>query len=287
MTILFLHIPKTAGSFLDSQVKESTCNSKHAISSEQAIDAVINEQLDYIAGHFVYDNIEKHLNTQNYRLVSLVRNPIDRFFSEANYHIEILARGEEFFRKHGGGAQKLILKTYNCIHHERSKKERANLEHLYNFSLIDYLAKRILSTSLQNALKLKTPNYCSNKIRLILKQYSFIDTMEDNGVDKLVDFISTNSPIKLDAASKAIAFKNKSMNYIDPSFHLATIASILRSNCSVSNLLHLIISGIDSDFIKDKSWEFVNEYSCAKFISESKYLKTVSFDTLPRINWLS
>ena len=287
MTILFLHIPKTAGSFLDSQVKESKCSSKHAISSEQAIDAIIHEKLDYIAGHFVYDNIEKYLNTQKYKLISLVRNPIDRFFSEANYHIEILARGEEFFRKHGGGAQKLILKTYNCIDHERSKKERANLEHLYNFSLIDYLAKRILSSSLQDELRLKTPYHCSNKIRLILKQYSFIDTVENNGVDKLVEFISTNSPINLDAASKAIAFKNTSMNYIDPSYHLTTIASILRSNCSVSNLLYLIISGIDSAFIKGKSWEFVNEYACAKFISESKYLKTVSFDALPQINWLS
>lgn len=287
MTILFLHVPKTAGSFIDSQIQKSEYKSKHAISSKPAIEKVIHENLDYICGHFIYNDIEIYLENQENKLVSLVRNPIDRLFSEANYHIEILSRGKDFFEKHGSAAQALIRKTYICIKNERDNSNSAEINHLYSFGLDNYLSKRILPSELQNQCKNETPHHCAKKIKALLNNYSFIQTVENNGVENLIDYISKNSGIKFSSSSKATAFRNKSNNYINPSLHLTTIAEKLRKDCDLSNLLYLIIFGISINFFKDKTWGYINEYASAKFISESNYLKITSCDKLPNIDFVA
>ena len=271
MPILFLHVPKTAGSFIDSQMKNSVLETRHAASNETSLKEGLDSNAEYIGGHFLMDHAVKYLNPKN-KLVSLVRNPVDRLFSEANYHIEILLRGKDFFNKHNPAAKKIILKTLNAVESRTSGNvDASSISHLYDFGLDEYIAKRIITKNDFAALSGLTPLDCYTRSVSMIKRFSLIEAVENNGVKKMIDFISQNSEATVSNHADS-GFNNNSNDWLAPFNYISQISQRLRSHCSISNLLHLSILGYEHSFFKGKCWSAVNEIACAKFIHESKYI---------------
>ena len=286
MTIVFLHIPKTAGSFVDSQVRKSSAKSFHEIQSREALLEKLPENPEYLAGHFTFEHINGLLDPDRHHLSTLVRNPVDRFFSDANYHIEILRRGKDFFYRHGPGVRNLILKTYSAAFSgENDQVSVSSLDHLYGFGFEEYLASRMLSTSVCKNLVGIDPLGCFLEIKKTLDRYSFLEFVENGGVEKFLDYIVSNSEISFDSNSREEAFCNKSCNWINPCLRIEPLAELIRGKCNLSNMIFLIMDGKQADFFEGKTWAMVNEIAAERIISSSKYLRETCYHKPPAISW--
>ena len=73
---LFVHIPRTAGRFFQSNLKENNFRLEH--NANGSIDGI--EVL-----HFHRELYEKYLNVSEIPHISIIRNPIDRFFGASSF----------------------------------------------------------------------------------------------------------------------------------------------------------------------------------------------------------
>ena len=73
---LFVHIPRTAGRFFQSNLKENKFELEHdANGSIEGIEVL----------HFHRELYEKYLNVDGIPHISIIRNPIDRFFGASSF----------------------------------------------------------------------------------------------------------------------------------------------------------------------------------------------------------
>ena len=269
MAILFLHIPKAAGTYVDSCVRQANIRSAHAVSNVNALSAAINAKSSYIAGHFVFEHLTKVAESwSDYKLVTLIRNPIDRFLSDANYHVEILKRGGDFLRKHSDYWQKMICMTHAAIR-QSQPDGLVELDHLHDIMLNEYLAMRMLPQSTLESVRSSSVSEASMLIDETLKSYKFVGVIEKGGAGQLLDIVSME--LGIDFADSR-PNRNASANYISWESIDAKTASTLRSS-RVSNLLYLKILGepIDGDHA-EPSWDHVNRRAMDVYMQTSAYM---------------
>lgn len=100
MRVIFLHIPKTAGSTVSSLLHRKDVRGRWLL--ERDLWDEDPEQLwanDILAGHFTRNHIRRYttqhgLSLDGVRFVSVIRNPIDQVFSNLNYPFELVRRGD-------------------------------------------------------------------------------------------------------------------------------------------------------------------------------------------------
>jgi len=114
--IYYLHIPKTAGTVLNSFLQQyisKACTIEHIESKKEFLLNLSNiyERYDFISGHIPIENIEKilHENLNKYQSIVTFRNPLEHVLSHLTYVKEILF-SKKRFQEHDKNIQKIILK---------------------------------------------------------------------------------------------------------------------------------------------------------------------------------
>tara|TARA_B100001996_G_scaffold32907_1_gene24781 strand:- start:72 stop:701 length:630 start_codon:yes stop_codon:yes gene_type:complete len=74
---LFVHIPRTAGRFFESNLKEN----RFELEQEKIWESVDGIEL----AHFHRELYEKHLDVNGIPHIAIIRNPIDRFFGASSF----------------------------------------------------------------------------------------------------------------------------------------------------------------------------------------------------------
>lgn len=278
MPILFLHIPKAAGTYVDSCVRQAKIKSAHAVSTEEELTNAFLGKRQYIAGHFTIDTLSLvKASYSDYKLVTVVRNPIDRFISDINYHIEILKRGKRFLEKHSDDWQRLISSTYRSLQNIQAGEE-ADFTHLYKIMLNEYLASRLLSKEDYSEVKKNDVNTAVRLLSKMLSCFSYIGIVERGGADSLMQFVSSELSVDFTLYKPN---PNSSINYV--SFPLVSPEiqkHLQRSN--VSNLIYLMLTDRLPSDLENASWEHINDIASELYISDSLY-KTKAELQLPCI----
>jgi len=280
MAILFLHIPKAAGTYVDSCVKQAKINSAHGVSSTDDLTKAIEGNKTYIAGHFTYNILASvPVSCHAYKLVTVIRNPIDRFISDVNYHIEILKRGRSFLEKHTAKWQHLILRTYSSVQEVQLGKP-GDFSHLSQIMLTEYLASRLLSNNEIMAIRSKEVEHAADEMRTLLTRYSFIGHVERGGADLLLNYICTDLSID---TSKFMPNPNASQNYIAYADISPSVLAGL-ADSPVSNLAYLILTDQLPDSLPTQDWDSINKAALLAYQRESSY-KMKESNQLPVLEW--
>jgi hypothetical protein len=113
-TILFLHIPKTAGTtvneFFRKQFGDEHCLI-HVETKEGWVQKASHECHDFISGHVIYRTLEKSFELGKYSLAVTLRNPLDHFISHISWVRHLCEPGEEkIFANHPEWIQQFSLR---------------------------------------------------------------------------------------------------------------------------------------------------------------------------------
>jgi len=279
MSILFLHIPKAAGTYVDSCVKQSKINSVHAVSSTEALKKALGAKKDYIAGHFTFHNLQAAQTPYDeYKLVTVIRNPIDRFISDVNYHVEIIKRGEKFLQNHSTGWQGLIKNTYESLA-EAQESGIADFSHLSKVMLREYLASRLLTNQEHRHLRTVSVKEAAEVLERAISRFSFFGIVENGGADSLLNYVSSDLNLDISACKPNA---NASTNYVPYDAILPTLTAAFEKS-EVSNMLHLMLTQELPTDTNSMDWQDVNQMAIKSYISGSRYRKK-EICTLPQFD---
>jgi hypothetical protein len=248
-------------------VNQLSKNSAHSVQSSESIMLSIHENKDYIGGHLKFADLALlGPMVSAYKIVTIVRNPIDRFISEVNYHIKIIESGNELLAAHTPDWQELIIASYQKVL-SIQKGRICEMDHLYDLMLSEYIANFLLFSSEIDEIKKLSIADAMQTVGKLLGRYAFIDSVETGGVESLLNFVCQD--LSLDPAL-ATPFRNESVAYAGINILSHKAINILKSS-GVSNLLYLCIRGIDFNFHQINSWESMNDFAFNLYLSESKY----------------
>lgn len=113
--IFFIHIPKTAGSTVNSYLTETLKGRDHVehFIADDAQFRAAAETLDWMSGHVLMTTAEQRLRAvtdRPVRFFTCLREPAKQVMSHYNWLIEIHRRGPEFYDKHPEWARKMSEK---------------------------------------------------------------------------------------------------------------------------------------------------------------------------------
>jgi|GEM_PF-6928585 len=274
MAFIFLHIPKTGGTFVDSIVSASSVKSLHAVGTNKEKISLINsknfdDQPEYIAGHMTMnilaecvDDLDSHI------VVSLVRHPFDRFISGVNYLIEILGRGLEFYQQHALGAKMRILKTYFALQSEYCQ----DLTHLLDFESKNYIAKFLIQNNDLKKIEQADVSECVETLKQCISRYKFLMSLENDGGQKLLDY--TCEKLKIDQSLLPSPKRNASQNYVNLySLIKSGFIEYNRQNSRIDSLLYLMVhQGLSGDDLRSMTWEDISLKCEELFFRNSSYI---------------
>lgn len=282
MGILFLHISKTGGTYVDSLVHQAGIHSLHQVEGSEPLAAAINSGALYISGHFTMnDLITANRDITPYKLVTNIRNPVDRFFSDINYHVEILNRGKEFYMLHHPYVRTLIARTYLALR-DAQEGRASSMSHLFQGFLQDFYARKVLSQASIDALQDASVRDAIEILSIDLNSYYWIGRLEENGADQLLritceELLLNPFAVKLN--------RNESRSYANPQAFLGEIKEFLSSgNSHASNLLYLHVSGFASEAISEMSWSDLSTFATKHYFLTSRY-HPASLQPLPEIRF--
>lgn len=98
MSIYFLHIPRTAGIYLNNNVLPHLISGgvEHFVSNRTIVDTEKIKSSQYVSGHFGLTPIELMDDPTVY---TIIRNPVDRFISYFNYTTGLIRTKSEAHQK--------------------------------------------------------------------------------------------------------------------------------------------------------------------------------------------
>lgn len=112
--ILFMHIPKTAGTSFNSFMRMHVpfdAASHHIEKFTSRKFSSLAEDKTYLAGHLRVEILKKHLNMAEFDCYSIVRSPYNHLHSHLNWLKGIaVQKGSAFFQQHGKEVQQLAIK---------------------------------------------------------------------------------------------------------------------------------------------------------------------------------
>lgn len=112
--ILFMHIPKTAGTSFNSFMRMHVpfdAASHHIENYSKSQYPALAEEKRYLAGHLRIEMIKKYFNMVEFDCYSIVRNPYEHLHSHLNWLKGIAVhKGSAFFQRHGKEVQQLAIK---------------------------------------------------------------------------------------------------------------------------------------------------------------------------------
>jgi hypothetical protein len=256
--------------------------SMHGVEGSESLAAAIDSGAIYVSGHFTMDQLlEANRDLTPYKLVTNIRNPVDRFFSDVNYHVEILSRGNDFYMFHSPPIRVLIAQTYLALRDAQQGKA-SSLSHLFDVFLRDFYARRVLSKASIDALLSTDVEDAMRALKGHLTPYYWIGNLEKNGADQLLRITCEELGLN-PAAGKSN--HNKSRNFANPEVFRNEIQDYLMSgNSHATNLLYLNLSGASPERISGMSWADLSTYAIRYCIENSTY-QPASFHPLPEIDF--
>lgn len=112
--ILFMHIPKTAGTSFNSFMRlHVPCDfaSHHIENYNKSRYALLAQGKSYLAGHLRIDTLKQCFDIDRFDCYSIVRNPYSHLYSHLNWLKGIaLLKGSAFFDQHSKEVKKLAIK---------------------------------------------------------------------------------------------------------------------------------------------------------------------------------
>jgi len=271
MAFIFLHIPKTAGTFVDSVVSSSTVKSFHNVGTRKDQISNLNSERGsmYIGGHMNINILLECVdNLSSHTLVSLVRHPFDRFISAVNYLIEILDRGIDFYQVHPLGARMKILRTYFSIESGSCQ----NLTHLFNHESSDYMSKFLIPRERLNQMQKSDVSESISILSECLSRYNFLMSVENGGAEYLLDYTCKHFEINQSVLPKPN--RNSSKNYVDLN-HLIQSGFIEynRQHSRIDSLLYLMVHDPASvDTLSLLTWYEISLKTEELFFRNSSYI---------------
>lgn len=173
--IVFVHIPKTAGTTINLILKESCgygIDHLEGVFNSSEFEKWIS-QLRWISGHIsrqkFVDFIAKYYHRDNVYFFSCVRHPLNQVMSHLNWFIEIQKRGKEFFHSHPSEIQLISYEASNANFHEKK-------------NLMDFLSKHehfFFNRQSRYILDNQLLDTSSEAISSCIEQFDFIGLTED------------------------------------------------------------------------------------------------------------
>lgn len=112
--ILFMHIPKTAGTSFNAFMRMHVpydAASHHIENYSSRTYSSLAAENTYLAGHLRVEVLKKYFNMAEFDCYSIVRNPYNHLHSHLNWLKGIaVLKGTAFFKRHGKEVQQLALK---------------------------------------------------------------------------------------------------------------------------------------------------------------------------------
>lgn len=98
MKLIYIHIPKTAGSSISKVLQGAGRGVWFRHGELEASDPHEIWNLDYLSGHFTRKDlnnwIERHgLSMENVKVMTVIRHPLDQLQSNLSFPFELAARG--------------------------------------------------------------------------------------------------------------------------------------------------------------------------------------------------
>ena len=172
--IVFVHIPKTAGSTINAALNahfdRGFMHCEGMIDDLQSLARVAGD-VDWISGHVPFHLMRGRLQQvtdRPLRFFSIMREPVSQVCSHYNWLIEIHRRGGRFYRNHPEGIRKLSEQVRNTDNSDPA----AIIENLRS--------NRGLFLNMQSSMLLGR-NYDWNSGQLLkhLRKYEFVGTPQD------------------------------------------------------------------------------------------------------------
>lgn len=271
MTFIFLHIPKTAGTFVDSVVRASSVTSLHNVGTLIEKIAKVNSKNcpAYIGGHMNINILSEYVeDLKSHNLVSLVRHPFDRFISAVNYLVEILSRGIDFYMSHPLGARMKILRTYFLLESGACQ----DLTHLFEQESTNYMARFLIPDKHLSQMKNMEVSECISILSKCISQYDFLMSVENGGAQSLLEY--TCQQLKIDPSALPSPNRNSSDNYVDlQNLIKSGFIDYNRQNSRIDFLLYLMIHENPSEnILRSMTWEDISLKSEELFFRNSNYI---------------
>lgn len=284
LKLLFLHVPKAAGTSLDSVISQSSVRSVHHVETVEAIENALANNYQYIGGHFTVDMLEGFVLPKGANLVTLLRNPLDRYISDLNYHIEILRRGGEFYGSHGPKARKVIRATFDYLVDSSSDFAIQGVaryfgeffDGYYFRRLIPAYARRYLASDVvgpRDAVKIVKDCLC--------RRFAYLGVLEVHGVEPLARFSFESLSLASKELSGLASFRNASRNFLDPSLLVDHLVPRLSSRENIlSGLVYQVAAGELDDMSLLVDWDAAADYVSSCISKSSAYLDMDQVDSL-------
>ena len=113
--VLFMHIPKTAGTSFNSFMRMHVpfdAAAHHIENYSSRTFPSLTQGKIYLAGHLRVQELKKYFNMADYHCYSIVRDPYNHLHSHLNWLKGIaVLKGTAFFQRHGKEVQQLAMKV--------------------------------------------------------------------------------------------------------------------------------------------------------------------------------
>lgn len=120
MKLIYIHIPKTAGSSINNFLEQSIRQGIWLRNQELELHAKDIWNLDYLSGHFTRNDLflwmnANDLNHANIRIMTVIRHPMDQLQSNLSFPYELMERGYDIQEEWMNDILKIDLSSPSAI----------------------------------------------------------------------------------------------------------------------------------------------------------------------------